>query len=294
MDIDIHLPSVEMPRLSLMHPERQARINLHKAKKQDRKIIRTGQSHRKFWSDIKIKESAFTSDIRLPFEQTTAHVSSLVGGVDIAKGYEKVVADGESLWLQLSKEMIYLDNSKKRQKTSTRQYWTVKGVTLHQQLSIESGKYPRRHKLAVKTEDRLGLSSRLEVGKWYLHVHQVKILNPELGTRWLGTGRLIQRLKAVFGDAYYPRPKSSLSKAEFFNSNQLKSAMPRTVRENPVSRKRGPLLLSHPNPFAPWQIIKNPQQVSTKLIPEAQKQCFFPQPVEQRIRYSQVARQGMG
>ena len=61
----------------------------------------------------------------------------------------RVVADGESLWLELNKEQIYLNNFRKRQRTQSRQYWTMNGVTIHQQLTLEPGKYPRKHKLSV-------------------------------------------------------------------------------------------------------------------------------------------------
>ena len=65
MDIDLQQPSVEIPSLPLMHPERQNRINNHRAREQDRNINKTEQSNRKLLTDIKIKENAFISDIRL-------------------------------------------------------------------------------------------------------------------------------------------------------------------------------------------------------------------------------------
>ena len=94
-----------------------------------------------------------------------------------------MVADGESLWLELSEDQIFKSNFQKRQLTRTRQYYTMKGVTLHEQLASENHPYPRRQKLAVKI-DRNQPSSRLKKGKFYLHVHQKKIWNPELGFRW--------------------------------------------------------------------------------------------------------------
>ena len=157
-------------------------------------------------SDIWLKHNAFINDLKLPLGETAAHISSLRRGEDVARGYEKVVADGESLWLQLRKDQIYLSNFRKRQKTASRQYWTMNGVTLHHQLVVETGRYPRRHKLAVKLQNRQGPSSKLEAGKWYLHVHQIKIYNQEHGSRWLGTRRLVYKLKKTFGEAYHPRP----------------------------------------------------------------------------------------
>ena len=83
----------------------------------------------------------------------------------------------------------------------------MQGVTLHKQLALESHPYPRRQKLAVRIE-RSGPSSRLLTGKYYLHAHQVKIYNPKLGTRWLGTGRLIRKLVAAFGSSYHPKQET--------------------------------------------------------------------------------------
>ena len=83
-------------------------------------------------------------------------------------------------------------------------------MTLHQQLLAEKRLYPRRHKLAVKIQ-RSEPSSKLKAGKYYVHAYQVKIYNPELGSRWLGTSRLVQKLKRKFGSAYHPRPNRVLT-----------------------------------------------------------------------------------
>eukprot|EP00495_Collosphaeridae_sp_1-RS-2012_P004739 TRINITY_DN4020_c0_g1_i1.p1 TRINITY_DN4020_c0_g1~~TRINITY_DN4020_c0_g1_i1.p1 ORF type:complete len:104 (+),score=7.55 TRINITY_DN4020_c0_g1_i1:211-522(+) len=81
----------------------------------------------------------------------------------------------------------------------------MKGVTLYQQLLKETEKHPRRHKLSVNLYDQPEPSSRLKTGKWYAHVHQAKIYNSNVGSRWLGTGRLVQKLRDTFREAYYPR-----------------------------------------------------------------------------------------
>ena len=82
----------------------------------------------------------------------------------------------------------FKSNFKQRQLTRTRQYYTMNGVTLHKQLARENHPYPRRQKLAVKI-DRSEPSSRLKTGKFYLYFHQLKIYNPEIGSRWLGKGK---------------------------------------------------------------------------------------------------------
>ena len=78
------------------------------------------------------------------------------------------------------------------------------GVTIHKQLANENHPYPRKRKLAVKL-DRSEPSSKMQKGKWYAHVHQIKIYNPKFGTRWLGTSRLIRKLKQKFGSRYFPK-----------------------------------------------------------------------------------------
>ena len=159
--------------------------------------------------DLKIKLDAFTNDLKLPLNGANIYISS-IGGLDVAKGYEKVIADGESLWLQLSKSQIYWAKFKRRQRTSSRQYWTLEGVTLHEQLRKEDHPYPRKNKLSVRI-DRSEPCSRLIEGKYYIHVHQVKMNNPRIGTRWLGTTRLVKKLKEAFGSSYNPKPIKNMT-----------------------------------------------------------------------------------
>ena len=161
-----------------------------------------------FEEDLTLKAEAFEKDFKLPLSGAEVHITSLRGGADVASGYDRVVPDGEGLWLELSEEQIFKHNFRKRQRTATRQYYTMPGVTLHQQLSAEKYPFPRRHKLAVKIQ-RSGPNSKLKTGKFYIHAYQIKIYNPKEGSRWLGTGRLVQKLKRRFGAAYHPRPNRS-------------------------------------------------------------------------------------
>ena len=128
-------------------------------------------------ADIVIKEKAFTEDFKLPLSPAdpwAANIYSLVGDDLIARGYERVVTDGESIWLEIPRNWLCTKRLTKRQLTPSRQYFTLNGVTIHNQLQTELGRSPRRHKLAVKIP-RAEPSSRLLVGKWYIHVHQIKI-----------------------------------------------------------------------------------------------------------------------
>ena len=95
----------------------------------------------------------------------------------------------------------------KRQETSSRQYYTLSGVTIHKQLEVEHGRSPRRHKLAEKIP-KAQPCSRLTPGKWYTHVHQVKLKTRVNGlTEWskLRSIRLIKTLRRTFGENYHPR-----------------------------------------------------------------------------------------
>ena len=91
-------------------------------------------------NDLQIKIDAFRNDFKLPLNGAEVHISSLRGGVDVANGYERVIADGESLWLELSEEQIFRNNFKMRWRTKSRLYYVMNGVTLHKQL-VDQGVY---------------------------------------------------------------------------------------------------------------------------------------------------------
>ena len=171
--------------------------------------------------DIWIKIKAFENDFKLPFNGAKVFISSLNGGIDVANGYEKVVADGESLWLELAEHQIFKNNFQVRQRTKTRQYYIMNGVTLHRQLARENHPFPRRQKLAVKIK-RSEPCSRLKQGKYYIHVHQIKICNPKIGTRWLGTRRLIQKLVEAFGSRYHPKQKNHSHEIPIVEKNNVR------------------------------------------------------------------------
>ena len=115
-------------------------------------------------ADIVIKEKAFTEDFKLPLSPVdpwAANIYSLVGDDLIARGYERVVTDGESIWLEIPWNWLCTKRLTKRQLTPSRQYFTLNGVTIHNQLQTELGRSPRRQKLAVKIP-RAEPSSRLQ------------------------------------------------------------------------------------------------------------------------------------
>ena len=176
------------------------------------------------------------------------------------------MADGESLWLEVEENAICWKNFNARQRTNSRHFFVMNGVTLHKQLMNETGNSSPRHKLSVNIK-RSGPSCALEVGKWYIHAHQVKIYNPELGTRWLGTRRLVNRLQKTFGNAYNPRIKSN-NRVQINTSKNRNKPINIVNQNNNVfahvnKRNRPPSnVLSFPTKFAPWQILKKPSAMN--------------------------------
>ena len=202
-----------------------------------------------------MKLDAFELDFKLPLDGARVNISSLIKGEDVATGYAKVVADAESLLLEIPEHLISWKNFKIKQRTSTRQFYTMNGVTLHQQLKAEPEKKIRRHKFSINIK-RNGPNYGLETGKWYTHAHQVKIYNLKIGSRWLGTKNLVRKLRTAFGSAYNPR----------FRKNQIPRGQSRsknTVRNptNPYAqntRDNFPSVRSHLTRFAPWEILVHP------------------------------------
>ena len=208
MEVETY-PQQEHLQWGTMNPERRKRVVERKSRLEAR-ATRSNLLSNLTPADITIKEKAFTTDFNrtLNPEQTQlVEIYSLVGDKLVAKGYDRAVVDGESIWLEIPENLLCKQNFIRRQTTSSRQYFTASGVTIHQQLDLEHGRSPRRQKLAVKIP-RAEPSSRLTAGKWYIHVHQVKMKLNIIGlTQWslLRLTRLIKILRRTFGQNYHPR-----------------------------------------------------------------------------------------
>ena len=63
---------------------------------------------------------AFLDDFKLPLEGTTVHITIRRAGVDVENGYDRVVADSESLWLELSEHQISKSRFERRPLTRSR------------------------------------------------------------------------------------------------------------------------------------------------------------------------------
>ena len=170
-------------------------------------------------ADIVIKEKAFIDDFKKlplsPPEPLAVNINTLVGD-DIARGYNRVVINRESIWLEIPENWLCMKSFTKQQLTPSPQYLTLNGVTIHHQLQNELGRSPRRHKLAVKIP-RGEPSSRLLAGKWYVHAHQVKIAShSQSHTEWLKlrTMRLVRILRKTFRANYNPRSSGWSSQSQ--------------------------------------------------------------------------------
>ena len=115
-EINSKKPSIFQPQFPASNPHRNRKSNS--------------------FCDLKMKIDAFKNDIKLPLDGADVYISS-IKGQDVARGYKRVIADAEGLWFELTEDQIYWAKFKPRQKTDTRQYWTLPGVTLHQQLVKE-------------------------------------------------------------------------------------------------------------------------------------------------------------
>ena len=249
--------------------------------------------------DIALKEWAFSTDFRLPLlPQNTlnARISTIQGEL-IATGYNRVVADGESIWLEVPRANLDLTKFKPRQCTASRHFHTFSGVTAHQQLETERGLSPRRHKLAVKVRRNLP-SCRLTAGKWYIHAHQVRVEAEINGRRMSGrlrTNRLVSLLQSIFGRSYHPRsrnfrqPKRSRTPPQRIERPEHDSAPTKPtatwIPTSPLTNNY-PLPLLAPPPYQnpvyyTGQLPYNGLVTTTTSAPQLQQPFKQPQMLEQ-------------
>ena len=96
--------------------------------------------------DIAIKEWAFSSDINLPIEPSetfSARITTFNGQL-VANGYDRVVADGESIWIEIPKSKLNLSQFQPRQRTAPRHFYTLSRVTAYKRLQTEHDFSPSR------------------------------------------------------------------------------------------------------------------------------------------------------
>ena len=125
----------------------------------------------------------------------------------VSNGYVGIVADKESAWIQLSKEKIEWKDMVEKSTTATRQYWTLDIVTIHKQIANEIRICPRPNKLSVKPlpPEPPGSFSKLRVGNYYVHAHQIMTLNKFGERKKLCIRKLVEKLQIEFREAYKPK-----------------------------------------------------------------------------------------
>ena len=172
-------------------------------------------------SDISLKLNAIRMDLGLYASGDKEMTLFSFSNKPISNGYSGIVADKESAWIQLDKESIVWNDMVQRSSTPTRQYWTKDGVTIHKQISKEIRVCPRPNKLSVKPfpPEPPGFFSKLLVGKYYVHAHQIMTFNKFGERRKLCTKLLIEKLRKTYGDAYNPKYNRSLSNCKPIGHN---------------------------------------------------------------------------
>ena len=126
--------------------------------------------------DIAIEEWKRARDFQLPLVLLKTLKASItnIDGEEIATGYDKVIADGGIMWIQIPRARLNLNKFDTRQRTASRSFYTFSGVTTHLQTQPEMSLSPEVVNHAVKLKGNSS-SCRLEAGKYYVHAHRVKI-----------------------------------------------------------------------------------------------------------------------
>ena len=134
-------------------------------------------------------------------------------------------------------------------------------------------------------------SDRLKRGKWYIHVHQIKIYNQKLGTRWLGTRRLIKKLEAAFGKSYHPRNEVYRRTSPLQNMNNPNWNSNNYFNQRPMLSYPQTRVLYQNHAMVPSQNIQHPQfqpvtQLNQQMRPVNLKNRFFQQPAQQGMGWN--------
>ena len=108
-----------------------------------------------------------------------------------------------------------------------------------------------KSKLAVKIP-RCKPSSRLLVGRWYTHVHQIQMSSNDGFTEWskLRTARLTRILRKTFGSNYHPRSialKNSAPSRDFHKSSRRLNKKPNQHKHKTLTNF--PIPMQAPKPW---------------------------------------------
>ena len=128
-------------------------------------------------------------------------------GVELAKGYRRVVATWQGLYYELKDQDINFNGLHQDFNTAWgKSTLTTKGVTLFKLSRRDTRITPRPHRFAVvRKGNPTTPCNPLKVGCWYVHVYQTKIsINGVLKT--LNSKAIAKKLKEMWGLHYLHRP----------------------------------------------------------------------------------------
>ena len=142
----------------------------------------------------------------LPTEMYKRRTLFSFDGVELAKGYRRVVATWQGLYYELKDQDINFSGLHQDFNTAWgKSTLTTKGVTIFKLSRRDTRTNPRPHRFAVvRKGNPTTPCNPLKVGCWYVHVYQTKInINGVLKT--LNSKAIAKELKEKWGLQYLPR-----------------------------------------------------------------------------------------
>ena len=171
----------------------------------------------------------------------------------IAKGFERVVVTWQGMFWEHSHDDISFMNLKKDQfSTDGFESWSAKGVKVFRVTKPCRRSKPFAHRFAVIPPDHFrGVCNPLEVGKYYSHIYQTKVLvGGEMRT--LRSKLMARELNLLCGTSYHHR-KYDLVKKESVDLNGQQF--------QPLSQLQT---------VPPYMNFRNPPQINFCNLPQAQ------------------------
>ena len=175
----------------------------------------------------------FTDCFGLPTEMYKRRRLVSFDGVELAKGYARVVATWQGLFFELKDEDInYRDLKPGFDTRSGMTTLSTKGVKLFKLTREDTRTTPRPHRFAVKPRGNSTTPcNRLKVGRYYAHVYQTKLeMNGFLKT--LNSKSIARDLKKIWGLHYLPRS------GDLDQSHQLYQNLPEDPRHQNIHRQQ--------------------------------------------------------
>ena len=149
----------------------------------------------------------FTECFGLPTDMYKRRRLVSFDGVELAKGYARVVATWQGLFFELKdKDINYQELKPGFDTTLGMSTLSTKGVKLFKLSREDTRTTPRPHRFAVKPRGNPAKPCNpLTVGRWFVHVYQTKLeQNGFLKT--LNSKSIVKELKKRWGPNYLPRP----------------------------------------------------------------------------------------